>query len=130
MGMVSARLDLCKELCKLSGWKNTFAYWYQNWMLGNKWMVGYQGSPSIEATVPAYDLGYLLTKLPPQTSIKKEHDASPQLPEETPAHYRALYDTTDGRHFWLGADTPEDAACLLAIELFKQGVLKVNEREV
>lgn len=122
--MSAARLELCQELYKLSKWKDTFSYWYQNWMFNNKWMVGHQGTPSIESTFPAYDLGYLLRKLPPQTRIVKEYEASAELPEETPAHYHALYDTVDERHFWLGADTPEDAACRLAIELLKHGVIE------
>ncbi len=105
--MDSTSLELSRELYKLSGWEYA----------ANEWLSPYNDSH------PVYDLGYLLRKLPPQTSIQKEFDASPELPEETPAHYRALYDTGDGRHFWLGADTPEDAAAKLAIELFKHNVL-------
>src|SRR5258707_9837884 len=108
-------LELSRELYKLSRWVLTEKHWYQ-------------GKPIYNAPYgwdcPAYDLGFLLEKLPPQTSIKKEFDASPDLPEETPAHYRALYDTVDDRHFWLGADTPEDAACKLCCELIRQGIIK------
>lgn len=106
--MDTTSLELSKALWKLSGWT----------YLAHQWLSPYDDPH------PVYDLGYLLRKLPPQTRIKKEFDASPELPEETPAHYRALYDTVDDRHFWLGADTPEDAAAKLAIELFKHGVLK------
>src|SRR5579885_3123568 len=84
---------LSKELYELSGWE----------YVSHEWMSPYDDPH------PIYDLGYLIRRLPLQTIIKKEHDASPELPEETPAHYRCIYDTADGRHFWLGAATPEDA---------------------
>lgn len=117
--MQTASLDLCKELHGLSGWDDTYHRWSKD-IYGHDVVIDILAAGT---TVPAYDLGYLLRKLPTRTVIKKEHDASPELPEETPAHFRALYDTVDGQHFWLGADTPEDAACELAIELFKHGVI-------
>jgi hypothetical protein len=123
MKIQTAKRELCQKLSLLSGWSDTDLYWYVDWLLQDTWRVGYLGTPSNETTIPAYDLGYLIRNLPAQVSIKREYDASPELPEETPAQYRALYDTVDGCHFWLGEETPEDAACVLAIELFKQGVL-------
>lgn len=132
--MNTARLEYCKKLYELSGWngENTnISHWwvYREYSDGSGLYVLEDGhaAPFATSTYPAYDLGLLLRKLPPQTVIKKEHDANPGLPKETPEYYRALYDTADGQHFWLGADTPEDAACRLAIALFEQGILKVED---
>ena len=87
--MNTASLELCKELFELSGWDGTA---YEHELLNGKHYT--RTLPVKEMThfdqntyIPAYDLGYLLRKLPP--SIQR-------------------------------ADTPEDAASKLAIELFKQ----------
>ena len=62
--------------------------------------------------VQGCSLGFLMRKLPLWSELEK-----------TDAGYRAMI-------FWRGeniqfeANTPEDAACKLAIELFKAGVLK------
>lgn len=122
-----ASLKLCKELDALSGWSET-DYFYQGVEHEDKSTAYVLTNPVLEGPLtanayPAYDLGYLMRRLPAQTLLKREYDASPELPEATPAHYRALYDTLDGQHFWSGADTPENAAVLLAINLFKHGVL-------
>ena len=73
--------------------------------------------------VPAYDLGYLLRKLPHYdaegwdlvlTYAGEEHIiAGYQDPEDTLAWHTKVSDAI-----------PEDAAAKLAIELFKQGALK------
>ena len=120
-----ASLDLCKELYELSGWIDApWAYQLE---------VGKRGLEAVEvvdnshwggisrhlfekdtitgrepAYLPAYDLGYLLRKLPEGCSIHKKENG-----------YRwSMNHITDEC-----TDTPEDAACKLAIELFKQGVL-------
>lgn len=103
-----ASLELCKELYELSGrtWHEEIIYsWHKDdgdYVIEDFWT----GS-----TCPAYDLGYLLRKMPP--------------------HYLFTFSQYDDGSKWslmskesFIADTPEDAACLLAIELFKQGVLK------
>ena len=115
-----ARKDLCQTLHELSGWDDTDHHWSKD-IDGRDTVITTGASGTI---IPAYDLGYLLRKLPAGTRISKEHDASPEHPNETPAHYRACYDTSEHLHFWLGASTPEDAACLLAIELLKSGIMK------
>ena len=128
MSMHVTSLELSKTLYHLSGWKDT-EYFYQR----NDYADGSAGfslvNPVLEAPLageayPAYDLGYLLRRLPTQTRIKREYDASPDKPQETPAHYRALYDTADDQHFWQGANTPEDAAALVAIELLKAEITR------
>lgn len=101
-------LELSKKLYRLSRWEYTTHQWL---------------SP-VENSHPVYDLGYLLRKLPPQVVLKKEYEVSSELPEETPAYYRAMYDTADGQHYWLGAATPEDALAHLAVALFTSGILR------
>lgn len=101
--MAVASLELCKELHTLSGWETPLDQFHYN-----------EGEP-----LPAYDLGYLLRKL------QRNHVE--------------LYGLTTGewtaRAYWHSteqaraeyADTPEDAAAKLAIELFKQGILTKGE---
>jgi hypothetical protein len=106
-----ASLELCRELYELSGWQGTGDYFgveqkkdivTENLIMrGNRIIVA-----------PAYDLGYLLRKLC--------------------RHNHFVVNLMDLQNRWVAdaggfgtgqADTPEDAACKLAIELFKQGVL-------
>lgn len=99
-----ASLDLCKELYELSRWDSDG--------LDTPYDVSPTGDVSRSdmggddyEIIPAYDLGYLQRKLAHTHPYPKE--------------------ITDSRivEIWL-AEYPEDAACKLAIELFKQGVLK------
>lgn len=92
--MNTASLELCKELFKLSGW------------------IGIYG-PNTEVT---YDLGYLIRQLPAVSGGVLT--LQPADHEPTTA-WRVGYGDN-----MTEADTPEDAACKLAIELCKQGVLK------
>ena len=100
MSQVASR-ELCKELYELSGWDGT----------DEQYHVG------MAEYCPAYDLGYLLRKLPAKIPFS---DGEITLRVEIwwaggwYAHY-GIYD-------WKAAiaDTPEDAACKLAIELFNR----------
>ena len=91
-------------------------------------------------TVPAYDLGYLLRKLPKKTVIKKVIYSLVLTPSTSDGTWIADYYSGGWAYFnnnrhrdnWLHhgdnaklteADIPEDAACKLAIELFKRRVL-------
>jgi hypothetical protein len=108
-----ASLELCKELYELSGWDDGDLDWWRyddglkKHVLDIELVAG--------SIAPAYNLGYLMRKLP-NLSLHKE------------ARNNGVYTCA----YWLGGiknlivkdDTPEDAACKLAIELFKQGVLK------
>lgn len=102
-----ASLELSKELYDLSGWKT-----------GSVHTDNPMESTYNEDNIIAYkyDLGYLLRRLPKRT--------------------QSIYDTvmlgraTDNngwsivyRDLCCIADTPEDVACKLAIELFKQDIL-------
>ena len=78
--------------------------------------------------VPAYDLGYLLRKLPPV--IQDPYDKVFKhlqlwINGDATVHvgYVEPYAHDDKVAYAQHADTPEDAACKLAIELFKQGIL-------
>ena len=105
-----ASLELSKTLLELSGWDDTDDSWAK--------AVG---------EIPAYDLGYLLRKLPAPTIIRHrvENKKYNKRPE-----WGITFGSGGGRKLIIGglpnaeADTPEDAACQLAIDLFKQGVLK------
>lgn len=103
-----ASLDLCRELYELSGWDGTQE-------------MHWEESGSIEtfdydrvAICPAYDLGYLMRKLPA---------AELRTPfVEDDGDYFALqgrYGTSAACH----ADTPEDAVAMLAIDLLKNKIL-------
>lgn len=115
-----ASLENCKELYKLSGWKDTelvYAIHGTNPTFANNVLpdIDFNNSP------PAYDLGYLLRKLPSfyfvycgksgETWYPAEMQGGPTM--KMPPY---IFDN-------LTADTPEDAAAKLAIELHRQGVL-------
>jgi hypothetical protein len=106
--MQTASLELCKRLYELSGWFDTD-------------LIVDPASGAISITtattntedapwIPAYDLGYLLRKLPPVSYVIK-----------------AKRFEADHRHHKKFADIPEDAVAKLCIELFEIGVLKENQ---
>lgn len=96
-----ASLELCKELYKLSGWSEPNFRWCSDDGGPNEILYEFgEWSAKVKDICPAYSLGYLLRKLQP-------HAFSDQLIKIC------------------RADNPEDAACSLAIELIKQGVIKV-----
>lgn len=121
-----ADFDNCKELHELSGWLNDHpsqAIWVE--YADDTQMLWASPTPDhteeVLQTIPAYDLGYLLRKLP--TDIEEAQfvnigtgDAQgPWVAEYSPAlNVQTIY---------AFADTPEDAAAKLCIELFKQGIL-------
>jgi hypothetical protein len=67
-----ASKELCEELRELSGWKKTDRYWHQRLDDGaetDKYNPFVAERPAVWKTTewkmtPAYDLGYLLRKLP------------------------------------------------------------------
>lgn len=140
-----ASLELCKELHELSGWGEevTQYHWYANEIGGGFTLIHTTEAPFYSSDVyhPAYDLGYLLRKLPVSVRDKQmkhsnKHACLTCTCEEeyicglemrkfgtafsfcyvNDRHHRAI-------PFYVNAPTPEDAAAKLAIELFKQGVL-------
>lgn len=117
--MTTASLELCKELYELSGWESG-EWWVirqgQQITSSVKIASGYNNVTSeVDGTIcPAYDLGYLLRKLP----AVDEHNDFITLFQSLTGSW--VMDYADDE---FEADTPEDAACKLAIELFKQDVL-------
>lgn len=107
-----ASKGLCKDLHELSGWTRTHTVWHYDTIV-SPFACGYEDINAAIHFTPAYDLGYLLRKLPGTTQTFK-------MPS---GKYRCWLNisstTTTFEH-----DTPEDAAAKLAIELFKQGILE------
>jgi hypothetical protein len=104
-----ASLELCKELYKLSRWALTEKHWYKGELVYNA-PYGWDCS--------AYDLGFLLRKLP-----AKVENSSPLEFEKVRSDIYLFRYGGLGPRFMASYDTPEDAACMLAIELFKQGII-------
>jgi|SRR5882724_2237685 len=98
-----ASLELCKELYELSGWNDPD---------GGLW-----GPDEIEG----YTLDYLFNKLPAMIVDKQGYPSWIKIAAYTDTKFQAAYGIKKYRQF---ADSPKHAACKLAIELFKQGVLK------
>lgn len=89
-----ASKELCQELYELSGWKGELPV------------------HTVGAKVfPAYQLGYLLSKLNGFLPTVHQNEHQRWVAYSTPRP--GVYED----------DTPEDAAAKLAIELFKQGIL-------
>lgn len=150
-----ASVALCKELFKLGGWVDTYlAYhkdsqgdWgepihsevYERYLIdavkvlrGEKEGLTYKK----DMVLPAYDFGYLLRKLPRSVTEfwGRAYPASPCLMFSGTQWVMFYQSEMSGEHntdelFGQFADTPENAACMLAIELFKQGILKREEGE-
>jgi hypothetical protein len=114
--MQVASLELCKELYELSGWEPDDKFWFS---IDGKHSVhcGHEFKKeliefkySLARICPAYDLGYLLRKLPPIIQLGRSE------------YYNCSWTNGNDSHVFV-ADTPENAVCKLAIELFKSGIL-------
>lgn len=124
-----ASLELCKELYELSGWADTELFHVyvidalggQGWDLGDKYFYG-DKEVTLDSTkrVPAYSLGYLLRKLPAGTVISQSYDVHRKHDWHT-CYVPVVWPEDKIVQVW--DDTPEDAICKLAIELFKQGAV-------
>lgn len=125
-----ANLELCKELYELSGWRTSLT---ENW-------YDYDGGfPPIDvatAVCPAYDLGYLLRKLPISVNTKwhlvlqefQNNATGGNIWFASYVHINssAVFESIESQKafYMFEADNPEDAVAKLAIELFKKGILK------
>lgn len=127
-----ASLENCKKLYELSGWEDAYAWWNfsddapeEDPTPKRTWYLQY-GSDGWGARCPAYDLGYLLRKLPGH--IGDEFLDMCWYGDGWEFAYqrsrRGLWNAQIGSHH---AKTPEDAAALLAIELFEQGILRKED---
>lgn len=116
-----ASSELCRTLQELSGWGGThFAWYWQQSEAGgfdtsDLAVSCHKRIAGCKSSEPAYDLGYLLLKLP------NYQDGYLTIYVQPTGDWEAQYG-----HSKLNccADTPEDAACKLVIELFKQNILK------
>lgn len=114
-----ASLNICKELYELSGWTWTEKCWEtrtnQGWNINLRPYADSSQNDGLSRYYPAYDLGYLLRKLPVVTEVHKYSD-----------HFHARYVNVKrliDEPIEINSGTPEDATAKLAIELFKQGIL-------
>lgn len=109
-----ASLELCKELYELSGWANT----------KEQYLTDFYRNRDGDIIAPKYDLGYLLRKL--RGLRPRIHEVIDKVKYHNKVDYIEYdcYAYTHNDVFSAHADTPENAACKLAIELFKQGILK------
>lgn len=107
-----ASLEICKKLYEVSGWKT-----------GRVIRDNPTESSYNETNVIAYeyDIGYLLRKLRSGAGVIKNssyYTARPPTMLGSPENNDPLH----GRTGW-DADTPENALCIMAIELFEKGIL-------
>jgi hypothetical protein len=120
---MSHQLELCKELYELSGWMVDDYYmgyplvWATDEMSKGLakhqlvWHEPWRSDPNYKFVAPAYDLGYLLRKL-------QGYDCGVYYSNQWQQWIATAHDNNQGK-----ADTPENAAAKLAIELFKQNIL-------
>ncbi len=113
-----ASLENSKKLYELSGWDTLVKWVVKDNGLGDltTGVIHFSHREYTEVvgtadeSCPAYDLGYLLRKLPGFVDMAHKEGFE----------WRIAHEESSGIY----ADTPEDAACKLAIELFNQGVLQ------
>jgi len=113
-----ASLELSKELYELSGWDDTNLWHADDPEADTSIGFAAMAEPNeheVYASIPAYDLGYLLRKL-------EGLDVGIYYTNTWRSWVATAHDNQQGK-----ADTPEDAACKLSIELFKQGVLWLED---
>lgn len=101
---IVARFENCRELFELSGWSWAPTY-YQVFNGEPRIVEILLGRPKKEVHTPAYELAYLMRKLPTGSIVWSKGDDN----------WAAMYAEEIQE-----ADTPENAACKLAIALWKQ----------
>lgn len=118
--------DLCVELYELSGWNDNSLAIHPEWQ-------------DFSNICPAYSLGYLLRKLPKK--IEREDDGNytlnlHQWQKDGVWYWEINYGRHDSTLFLTGknagyvsakADTPENAAAQLCIQLIKSGIIPIKE---
>lgn len=123
--MNTAKLEHCKELYELSGWEDT-SYWHAEVYAVTEptiamWdVIDHRGG---HGTYPAYDCGYLLRKLPREIDVDGDQVALDLCPMGDSDNWLAMYYSSNTLGETVEAETPEDALCLLAIKLLKEGTI-------
>ena len=121
--MSVASLELCKELYELSGWEEAaYGYFKLHGSISPYLLNASVASFRDKLQCPAYDLGYLLRKLPVGTYVRRNL-THPKKKSNWRGEYTAAYSTGFTANHREYGSTPEDAAAKLAIELLKSGVL-------
>lgn len=130
-----ANLELSRELYKLSGWyKATEKFWFYDDNFGYQLVDRPFGKLEKENgnRCPAYDAGFMLRKLPAKI-IDGIDDFFLKMSKNDDNDYTFAYVCEMANLYGTpSADTPENALALLAINLFKQGILTqegVNNHE-
>lgn len=139
--MTATSLEVSKELYEVSGWKGTYfthATFRNESSPEDQRQIVHRTIEDLDECmrlrnrsfikdlklVPAYDLGYLLRKLPGFVEVSTN-------PAQSIFSVRTIIpgEWVPGG-FTVQMDTPEDAAAKLAIQLFKQGILKKENNNV
>lgn len=119
-----ANLTNCKKLYELSGWIDDDLPFYCHGFVYRTMEID---TSDYHQHYPAYDLSYLLRKLPRFITSEQEHGVLTLWSGEKGWYCGYEEDgevlETELMRFEALADTPEDAAALLAIKLFEQGIL-------
>jgi hypothetical protein len=126
-----ASVDLCRELWELSGWgtEATAFHWYKQHGEADYTLVSSDEAEFYQSDsyFPAYTLGFMLRKLQlPYVTVlvgtlgrrSKLYSAS-YIPDQLGEY--------DPATMYRKADTPENALCQLAIQLFRQNILKRDD---
>jgi hypothetical protein len=120
-----ASFESCKTLYELSGWRvYDYLYWPDKTIRDAHEATA--DDHATRTTVAAYDLGYMLRRLPAsiQTDDEGAEAYSLQLrPSMDATQWIAGYASAHDYLFAATDATPEDAIVMLAVELFTQGVL-------
>ncbi|WP_156666099.1 hypothetical protein [Rhodococcus sp. HS-D2] len=99
--MRTASRNLCKELFDLSGWDEASLHKHPG--------------PEIENAAPAYDLGFLMRKLP---------DGYTVLTRFNDGWLASWAERADAADYAVEENTPEDAVAALALLLFEKSILQ------
>lgn len=121
-----ADLELCKELYKLSGWIDT----EKSWQGAEGHELPMPRTHIYDNHTPAYDLDYLLEKIPHNIygySLNMWAYPDENMRGFAFSYYNVLENGGKGAVSkslpQRGDESPANAACKLAIELFKNGIL-------
>lgn len=137
----TASKELSQELYKLSGWADTGLFWYEEHdydddpdgrgdfyhepRIYTQMEIEETGSGGGGKRTQAYDLGYLMRNLPKSDDDIGDLTITFREGSSWFCGYFVVGDPFPNSGAW--ASTPEDAACKLAIELFKNGILTRSE---
>lgn len=128
--MQVASLELSRTLYELSGWHETDYCWPTDYpeALGAPSEPSHYGGWHDDCPdyLPAYGAGYLLRKLPLKVKDEYQGDIFGVHLKQTGGTGWIVYYGEPGKStemYFNSGDTPENALCLLAVELWKQGVI-------